>query len=282
MRMKNCGLGRLASTWLCAKRLSGWVGLVVVALAAGCAHSPADATGGGLAAPLVPQPPVFLSGAMGLLFTNVDGFRARVVLEEGASAMQVAAGELMGQGGKLVFIPSVSKAELKRSLAADSAFIWEVPAHRGCIVNGPMQAYATIAANSLFTNLVAGTTAGGSPTEEIAGHPCQRMETVVTANDGSITAFRLWRATDLKGLALRVVCTSSSTPLTLNLSKARLETLPDDLFLPPGGFTKFESPQALAGELTTRQQRLKKRPSYNAEESEPGAGLDTRYPNRLQ
>ena len=72
--------------------------LLVASLAAGCAHSGKNATGR-LAVEPVPQPPVFLTGPMALLLTNVGGFRARVVLEDGAPARQLAAGELMGRGG---------------------------------------------------------------------------------------------------------------------------------------------------------------------------------------
>lgn len=95
--------------------LSGLALLLIAVLAAGCAHSSRDAKRvGGLAEPPVPQAPLFLTGPMALLFTNVDGFRARVVLEEGASARQVAAGELMGRSGRLIFAPALSTVGGKR------------------------------------------------------------------------------------------------------------------------------------------------------------------------
>lgn len=216
---------------------------------------------------------------MALLFTNVSGFRARVELEEGVPGSEPTRGELIGRGGNLLFLPTVDKAALKRSLAAGSAFSWDVPAHRGYIISGPMQAYAPIASSRLLTNLVNGAVTGAA-TERIEGHRCQRVEAVVAANDGSITAFRLWRAADLQGLPVRITCTSSSTPITLTLTKPTLEIPPDDLFLPPAGFTKYDSALALLGELATRQQNLKRRPSALPDANEVPLQLENRAPTR--
>jgi hypothetical protein len=84
----------------------------------------------------------------------------------------------------------------------------------------------------------------------------------------------------LKGLPLRITRVSTGPPLTLTLSKIRLETLPDELFLPPDGFVKYDSADALMNELASRQQTLKRRPTYQPEEPEPGAGREDRSPNR--
>jgi len=280
MRITNCGPtsqpeSRQPGTQTFALSL-----LLVAALATGCAHSSRDAAFGVAAGQPPPsQPPVFLSGPMALLFTNVSGFRARVVLEEGVPGTQATTGELIGRGGNLLFLPTVDKAALKRSLAAGSAFSWDVSAHRGCIISGPMQAYAPITSSRLFTNFVNSAVAGAAA-ERTEGHSCQRVEAVVAADDGSITAFRLWRATDLQGLPLRITCTSGSTPLTLTLSKPSLEIPPDDLFLPPAGFTKYDSALTLLGELSIRQQNLKRRPANRPDANEMPLELENRAPTR--
>jgi hypothetical protein len=116
--------------------------------------------------------------------------------------------------------------------------------------------------------------------EKIDGHLCQRSDATVTASDGSVTTFRLWRAADLKGLPLRVTCTSIGTPLTLTLSKARLETLPADLFQPPSGFTRHASAEAMIQELAARQHNLKRRPTYQPEASDAAGGLGVQPPPR--
>ena len=143
-----------------------------------------------------------------------------------------------------------------------------------------MQAYAPIPSNRQFTNVATGSAMNGAAPEKVSGHPCQPAEATVAASDGSLTVFRLWRATDLKGLPVRITCASDGTPLTLTLSKVRLEAVPDDLFLPPNGFVKYDSAEGLMNELAARQQNLKRRPTYQTEESEPGSGREGRAPTR--
>ena len=59
----------------------------------------------------------------------------------------------------------------------------------------------------------------------------------VAANDGAISVFRVWRATNLKGLPVRIAGTSDGTPVTVTLSKVKQGPVPNDLFQPPAGFT---------------------------------------------
>lgn len=201
---------------------------------------------------------------MALLLTNVDGFSAHAVLESGAPAngVELAAGELVGRGGKLLFAPGARKSDAKRSRGQDFAFIWDVVANRGYLLNDPLQGYAPISYGRLFTNVAVSAALNQPAPENLAGHPCQQTEVTVAADDGSASVFHVWRATDLKGLPIRISGASDGTPVTLTLSKFRLETVPNDLFQPPNGFTKYDSAELLVNELFLRQHKLKQHPTY--------------------
>jgi hypothetical protein len=186
----------------------------------------------------------------------------------------------MVRGTKLLFAPGANPAADKRSHAQECAFLWDASGNRGFMLNDPMQAYAPMSSSLQFTNVAAGPAVNNATPETISGHRCQQSEVTVTANDGTATSFRVWRATDLKGLAVRITGTSSGSPLTLTLSKVRLEHLPGDLFLPPSSFTKYDSAEALMTELVARQMNYKRRPTYQAPESEPSEGSNTKQPNR--
>jgi hypothetical protein len=58
-----------------------------------------------------------------------------------------------------------------------------------------------------------------------------------------------------------------------------LGNVPNDLFLPPTSFTKYESSEAMMAELFLRKHNINRKPTYQPE-SEPGTGLDTRTPTR--
>jgi hypothetical protein len=257
--------------------------MLIAALAGGCTHSKKSARGvGAIEGYSVPQPPVFLNGPMALLLTNVNGFRAQAVLETGASAQggEVVVGELMGRGGKLVFAPGPSSTAGKRSPPGGAAFIWDVTANRGFLLNDPMQAYAPISANRQFTNVATGSAMNDAAAEKISGHPCQLAQATVAGSDGSITGFRLWRATDLNGFPVRITRASDGPPLTLTLSRIRLEPIPDDLFQPPIGFAKYDSAEGLMNELAARQNNFKRLPIYQTQEVEPSSGTEGRLPTR--
>ena len=104
----------------------------------------------------------------------------------------------------------------------------------------------------------------------------------MTAADGMTTAFRVWQATDLKNLPLRIVCPSGGLPMTLTLSKVRLEAVPDDLFAPPNSFTKYESSEAMMAELFLRKHNLSRKQVYQPVETDPATGTNERAPTRRE
>jgi hypothetical protein len=212
----------------------------------------------GIPAPAVPA---FINGAMALLLTNVDGFRAHVVLEGPPSATRrdLIAGELMGRGGKLFFAPEPGAPGDKRSKAEDSSYIWNVQENRGFLLSGPLQGYAPISSHLQFTIVVVSGGGNTAAPEKVAGYLCERSDVKVAASDGEETALRVWRARDLKGMPVRITCTLNGTPLTLSLSKIRLQLPPNDLFVPPADFTKYASAELMMNELLTRQQNQKRK-----------------------
>ena len=281
MPMMNCGMGRCPELRLAGVRTLGLCVLLIAVLAAGCSSSGKKA--GRAGAPIrLPKPPVFLNGPMALLLTNMESFSAHAVLESGAPAngVELAAGELLGRRGNLLFAPGTGKNAGKRTRAEDFAFIWDVAANRGYVLNDPLQGYAPISYGRLFTNVATSTTLNNAATENVAGHPCHPVEVTVAANDGTASVFRVWRATDLKGLPVRITGASDGTPLTLTLSKVRLESVPNDLFQPPTGFTKYDSAEALINELTTRQASNKRRPTYQINDQDQFSTPETRSPGR--
>jgi len=229
-----------------------------------------------------PRPPLFLNGPMALLLTNAEGFRARVELASGSvpQAARLAAGELLGRGGKLLFAPAASKASSKQARAEDSAFIWDVFENRGWVLNDPLQGYAPISSLQHYTRVASAGISGNSAPERIAGHPCRPAEVTVAAADGAATVFRVWRAEDLDGLPLRITSAANGAALTLTFSAIRRERVPEELFQPPNGFTKYESPEAMMTELALRKVNLGRKPIYQPEESEPGTGRDAPAPKR--
>jgi hypothetical protein len=61
----------------------------------------------------------------------------------------------------------------------------------------------------------------------------------------------------LGGLAVRVNSIEDPEAFTITLSQIRLESPPEKVFLPPDGFTRYESEEAMLNELMSRQQSLR-------------------------
>jgi hypothetical protein len=252
-----------AGRWL-GVCVSGLSLALITGLGAGCAHTdkrPKEerpTTAGTIPSPKVPA---FLNGAMAVLLTNVEGFRAHVVLQGPASTSRpdIFAGELMSREGKLFFAPEPGVPADKRSRAEEFSYIWNVTENRGFLLNGPLQGYAPISSPTHITNVVVVAGSEGSAPERAAGYLCQRSEVKVASSDGEETTLQVWRAKDLKGIPVRIARTVNGAPLTLTLSKVRFEAPPSDLFMPPTDFTRYSSAEIMINELVARQQNQKRK-----------------------
>jgi hypothetical protein len=100
----------------------------------------------------------------------------------------------------------------------------------------------------------------------------------VASSDASSTLFRVWRAEDLKDFPLRIATATNAAPRTLSFSKVRLEAPRSELFSPPQAFTKYQSADAMMGELLLRRQNLKRRVTGGWGENEPISTPENRPP----
>ena len=251
-------------------RLTAWL-VLLAGLAAGCAHSPKAADSGSMETFPTPLPPIFLNGPMALLLTNQNGFRAHVAVEGSVSAQpgHLTTGELIGEGGKLLFAPAAAKVSKKQARPEDSAFIWDVAEHRGWVLNEPLQGYAPVSSSRAFTNVTVVAVPAGAASQKISGYLCVPEEATVTAADGVRTTFVVWRAKDLQELPLRIESRASGAPVVLTLSKVHLEAVPGDAFSPPNGFTKYASAETMMTELFLRKHNLSRRQVFPEEEGVP-------------
>jgi hypothetical protein len=188
----------------------------------------------------------------------------------------------MGRSGELFFAPEPGTPADKHSKVEDSSYIWNVVENRGFLLNGPLQAYAPMSSNIRFTNVVVTGGGNNAAPEKVAGHMCQRSDVKVEASDGTETLLQIWRARDLKGMPVRVTCNVNGKPFTFGLSKLRLESPPNDLFVPPADFTKYTSAEAMMNELVARQQNQKRKRGWEPPSSDEVGARDVQAPGRLQ
>jgi hypothetical protein len=87
----------------------------------------------------------------------------------------------------------------------------------------------------------------------INNQPCHRVEGRVTRSDGSVAAYKLWEADDLRHFPIRIQSDSGGKPMTLNFSDVRFDSPAEPLFNPPDGFVKYNNPVALMNELIIRE-----------------------------
>ncbi|MGA2864567.1 MAG: hypothetical protein ABSF95_08765 [Verrucomicrobiota bacterium] len=244
--LRLAGLGRL-----------GWWALAVALAGAGCAHSRnKDRIG------LIPPPaPAFLNGPMAVLLTNASGFSCHVVMSVGSPANpgERVAGELLGRGTQLLFVPDANSLAGKRFAKRGFSFIWDAAGQRGYLLSEALQGYAPISSPVQATNVVV--RASRPAPERAGGHPCQQTEVEVASNNGTRALFRVWRAADLKGFPICIVTAAPGRPLAVNASKLRLEAPSSRLFLPPDGFTRYDSAETMMAEMAMRQENLRRKPT---------------------
>jgi hypothetical protein len=164
--------------------------------------------------------------------------------------MRPVSGQLLSRGSKLFFEPEHTSG--KQARAGQFSFIWDATSNKGYILSEALQGYAPIASAVWCTNLFV---QGSSTTaEKVEGYRVERTTAVVVASDGKQSRFEVSRARDLGGLAIRIGSIEDPSPFTVRLSQIRLEQPPENLFLPPDGFTGYESEEAMMNELAARQQ----------------------------
>lgn len=242
----------------------GWAVLVLATLAAGCAHSRNKNRLG-----LIPPPlPPFLTGPMAVLLTNTPGFAGRVALEFGSPAdpAETISGQLLCRGPKLLFEPDANSPLGKRFRAGGFVFLWNVAERGGWLVSEALQGYAPISSQVQVTKVIIHAATAAS--EQVDGHACQETEVEVASADGS-TRFQVWRATDLNAIPLRIASATDTRPLRLSLSRLQLEVPSDRVFLPPAGFTRYDSAETMMAEMAMRQENLWRKPAPEPGEMEP-------------
>lgn len=226
-------------------------GFMLAALAlwgAGCSHTRVN----DFTRIATPLPPPFLTGPAAIFFTNTIGFSAQVESQSGAATADEGPprGQLLGAGPKLLFAPVRDKAAEKRSRAGNFLFIWDVSSGRGYVLSEALQAYAPISSDLRATNVIGHATAGPGRVSDLV---------TLQMNNGLASTFQVLWSAEAKGLPMRINSITNPIPLTVSLSKARLESVAADLFTPPEDFTKYDSPEALVDELAARQRNLRRK-----------------------
>ncbi len=204
------------------------------------------------------RPPDFLTGPLAVLLTNVDGFSAKMTatIASDNGGQRILAGDLLGRQGSLIYQPESTTKGKRARTEGGMFFVWNETSHSGFVLSDPLQAFAPAFTNVIPTNVVRNAT--GAAQEEANGHPCRRIDAVVQCSDGSTAQFRIWEAQDARNFPVRIATASGPRPMTLNFSDLRLELPPADLFGPPDGFMKYDTPVALMNELIIRQVALAK------------------------
>ncbi len=244
----NCKRLWIGSAWACA------AGVALPLLMSGCAHSGYDASFLGAAEGIqAARPPAFLTGPMGVPLTNAQDFSARAVFIQQPGQARPLSGDLLCHGTKLLFAPETRGAPRKSFRRGGIIFVWDMAERRGYLLSDALQGYAPFSSEVRFTNAVqqAGLPSAGE--RLINGHRCEAREEIVQSNKGVSTTLHIWRATDLKGLPLRLELASDSTQTILELSKVQFMPMKSSLFQPPAGFTPYDSPESMVNEFMARE-----------------------------
>ncbi len=266
---------------------SAFLWFMALAMAAmGCTHSPKhDRADQGEGKDFVPKVPAFLNGPIAVLLTNTVGFQGHLVMVThllSNTTEEVTTGEMVGRGTKLLFVPKETISANKKRNTGGISFLWDVADNSGFLLSESLQGYAPMGAPARFTNILHKQPFSVSAAEKIEGHLCQPKEIMVSSAAGSTTDFQFWEAPELGGFPLRIVSADNPTLLTLRFSDLRMQQQPIDAFLPPGGFTKYESAEDLMKELMLRQRGTLRRGGEWTGSNERGGGSGRHHSRGIQ
>lgn len=191
---------------------------------------------------LLPRLTEAVTGPTAGLLTNLNGYHARFTIDFGSNAFEElsASGDLQSRDGKLCFEPVFKHGKHKGMDAGGFILIWDAAGKSGFVLSDSLQGFAPVgpAFGTVYTN---------------AG------------------AWKVEQAKNFNGLATRIECDDPRRPFTLTLSDIKPELPPPDIFVPPDGFTKYDSEGLLLGELAARQRMVIGASRKSSEESEPSA-----------
>lgn len=244
-------------------------GVAVAWCLCGCVHH--DANAGREAEVMLPKLRMLIAGPTAILLTNLAGFQSECVisLADANGAPRNYSGRLFAREGKLRLdtVPGKSKA------ASTLAFgvIWDATSNRGYVFSDALQGYAVLAGSDRFTNFL--TSVAGQP-EKMDGHVVDNAEVTAIGLGSQIMVLQLKRAQDLGNLPLQIRQPDEPNSFTLRLVKIQTVVPPEEIFLPPDGFTKYESETAMLEELVARQ--------HNVFESKPEGARTREGPGDLE
>jgi hypothetical protein len=226
------------------------------ALVSGCATRMHNGFGRGGAEESLPKLTSVITGPVGVLLTNGNVFSSdfTMAFEEDSEHTLKISGQVLVRGGKLRLEAVFDKSNSKSMVAGDIGVIWDAASNQGYVFSEDLQGYAPISETVHFTNIL--TQVVTSPIERIEGHPVEKANLTFTCSDGQTMDFQLYRVQGVGNLPMQIKSLNSAQFFTLALSKIRLETPAEELFLPPDGFTKYESEAAMLSELGIRQQAV--------------------------
>jgi hypothetical protein len=205
------------------------------------------------------KPPLFLSGPVGAVLTNFNGFGARVsaTLSSQPGESKIVAGELLGREGLLIFQPSLGIKGKRARTEGGLFFIWDERKHSGYVLSEALQAYAPVQSAAATTGPIH--IANDGIQAEVDGHPCHRSETALDLSDGQKARLTVWRADDERHFPLKIEVVNGAERVTVSFSEVRRELPALDLFRPPDGFAVYPTSVALMNELIVRDASLIKR-----------------------
>jgi hypothetical protein len=198
--------------------------VVSLLFGSGCAKDKDLASGAFFTPVYAPLPPTFLNGPIGAVLAKAPAFHAHV--EENQAGLRVA-GEVFGRDGKLVFAPEPDPRTARKAPEEIFIFIWHVEENRGFLLNEALQGYAPVSFGSTITNM------------PLVGD------------------LKIERSRSLGDFPVSFSQGSGAGATVVKLSRIKLKAPPADLFSPPKGFTRYESPEVMAREVALRRRNLR-------------------------
>lgn len=240
-----------------AGRLVSILTPALIVWACGCAHREGrPSQSREAAAENLPKVTSIISGPAACLLTNQSGFQAEFTLsfndEPTPSPTATPTGQIFVRGGKILWASTPAKSDSARPGAF--TWMWDTTAGRGFVASEALQGYALIGGPVWFTNLQVNNTGAVPP--PLAGRRVEEINAVATGSDGLTESFALFRLADATHLPVQIRSLKAAMDFTLTLKKIQAVVPPAEVFLPPEGFTLYDSEPALLSELAARQRGL--------------------------